>query len=290
LKLDKNTRLNENRATANGGIVYFEKDTNSEMHDILIIANEAAGDGGAIYSQGTSFQLTNVQFTMNKAKSATARGGVMFLNGNSIINMENCQFVSSESGLHGGAIYATGSSSLEYDDCSFEGNSAGGNGGAVALDGPQTSLIGKSNTLLGNWADANGGAVYANGAKVKTDQDRFISNSADSGASYYLEADSTLNSTNAFYGEGRASTNGGGIYLQDSNVYLEKGTISDNSGNKDSAGIYCANSGLKFVSSYIKENIGANLFCDHCKITDDKSQCNCNTCWKEKKKKNKKKN
>lgn len=73
------------------------------------------------------------------------------------------------------------------------------------MDGPQTGISGRSNTLLANWADGNGGGIYVNGGNVIADQDRFISNSADAGASYYLQADASLNSTNAFYGEGMAT-------------------------------------------------------------------------------------
>jgi predicted outer membrane repeat protein len=161
---------------------------------------------------------------------------------------------------------------------SVEGNSAGGNGGGIACDGADTVLLGNTNTMLANWADGNGGAVWVNGGRVVVKEDHFISNSAESGASYFLQNNASINSSNAYYGQGRASTNGGGLSFEESNAYLQQCTIADNSGNKKSAGIYCSNSKIKFYQSYIKENIGANLLCDKCSITDYKSECTCALC------------
>lgn len=94
----------------------MEKNSNAELHDVLMIANEAALNGGAIYSEGTSFDMSNVQFTMNKAKAATAKGGAMYTSGTSELDMDNCQFVSSSSGSDGGAVYVTGTTTIDYDD------------------------------------------------------------------------------------------------------------------------------------------------------------------------------
>jgi predicted outer membrane repeat protein len=102
--------------SGSGGVLYLEKSSNAELHDVLMIANEAAMDGGAIYSEGTSFDMSNVQFTMNKAKAGTAKGGAMYVAGDSEIDMDNCQFVSSSSGSDGGAVYAGGSTTIDYDD------------------------------------------------------------------------------------------------------------------------------------------------------------------------------
>jgi len=71
---------------------------------------------------------------------------------------------------------------------------------------------------------------------------------------------------------------GGGLFLQDSTLWMEKTTIADNAGNKQSAGIYCGSSKLTFIQSYIKENIGSNLFCDHCTVDNKNSECTCATC------------
>jgi len=278
LTIDHNSRFNENRASSNGGVMYFEKDCVLELHDSLFISNRAGDSGGAIFAQGLVFTATNVQFTINKAVGVAGNGGSIAITEDSEISIDNCQFSSGRCNGHGAGIYLSGKSSVTLTNSIFQGNEAHGSGAGIALDGPTISLSGSSNTFLGNWASKMGGAFWVNGAHVVTFQDRCISNTAnDLGGSYMIENDGFLNSTSAFYGEGKAA-HGGGVYVLESKFIFNKGTISDNSGSRDSSGIFCKGSTMKFYLSYIKENIGPNIFCEKCAVNDEKSQCNCAQC------------
>jgi len=258
--------------------MYFEKDCVLELHDSLFISNRAGDSGGAIFAQGLVFTATNVQFTINKAVGVAGNGGSIAITEDSEISIDNCQFSSGRCNGHGAGIYLSGKSSVTLTNSIFQGNEAHGSGAGIALDGPTISLSGSSNTFLGNWASKMGGAFWVNGAHVVTFQDRCISNTAnDLGGSYMIENDGFLNSTSAFYGEGKAA-HGGGVYVLESKFIFNKGTISDNSGSRDSSGIFCKGSTMKFYLSYIKENIGPNIFCEKCAVNDEKSQCNCAQC------------
>jgi len=159
----------------NGGAIYNYAHTGISspiLTRVTFEGNSAAGDGGAIYSDGTTYgnssaTLTNVTFYGN---SASQYGGAIFNDGQnagvSSPSLTDVYFDSNHAN-NGGAIFNDGRSGGESSPIlsrvTFEGNSAAGDGGAIYSDG---TTYGNSSptlanvTFYGNSASQYGGAMY----------------------------------------------------------------------------------------------------------------------------------
>lgn len=136
-----------NTASADGGAIafmlnsYMGADGQTSIIDSIFSAN-TANNGGALYIQPTSVNITNSVF-----------GGTAEVDGN-------------HANTHGGAIFVAENATLqvlagsESEHTVFQGNSAGQQGGAIFNGG--TTIIGDWTEFVGNSADVAGGAISNN--------------------------------------------------------------------------------------------------------------------------------
>jgi predicted outer membrane repeat protein len=72
---------------------------------------------------------------------------------------------------------------------------------------------------------------------------------------------------------------GGALYMSsNSSAFFTFASIANNNA-KLGGGIYCENSKVSFSKhSFIGNNGGGNLLCNHCKFNDQSKQCTCKKC------------
>ena len=157
-----NITLTNNKATVNGGGMYFyPSDTTGVregLHNSRFINNTANNYGGAIYIYGDNGKINTTEFVGNDA----SKGGAIYVDGHgwsihdSTFTNNTATATSTVNG-DGGAILWVGAQG-SIDGCEFSGNNASYRGGAIYLDGSDSTYI--TNTdFTNNYAGVNGGAV-----------------------------------------------------------------------------------------------------------------------------------
>ena len=137
-----------NYAGVNGGAIDWHKGAqNGHVKYGVFVNNTANRSGGAVFWFGTVGEISNSNFTGNKAL-----GNVMYEN----------SFGINTTGGHGGAIMWTGANGV-IDNCTFDENRAKVNGGAIFMQGSTegncSNLIVSNGIFNDNFAGVNGGAV-----------------------------------------------------------------------------------------------------------------------------------
>lgn len=129
--------------------------------DNLTLTAGAAGQGGAIYTQGS---LTLLNSTIQNS-AATSGGGGVYGTSTSTIVMTSSTLSANSSVVNGGALESLGSTTLT--GVTFSGNSAGGSGGGVYAT--QGTLNVRNSTLTLNRSDSdNAGTELGGGLGVST--------------------------------------------------------------------------------------------------------------------------
>ncbi|MHC1744626.1 MAG: MopE-related protein [Syntrophobacteraceae bacterium] len=146
-----------NTASSRGGAIHCYNA--SPVFRGCTVASNKGGDGGAIFSDGSSPTFIRCYLLKNRATADNGRGGAVYtLNAGTPV-FENCLIVSNRAGVTGGtggAIHAE-SGSPRVINCTLSGNQALGanaRGGAVANGGG--ALITLVNSIL--WGDLQNGA------------------------------------------------------------------------------------------------------------------------------------
>ncbi len=137
-----NTTYTSYNTDRNGGAIYNHKNypttgdtpTIGEISDCSFSKN-SAGNGGAIYNDGTITTIKNTSFTGNTASSD---GGAIYNSGT--MTLENCTFSGNTASSSGGVIYNSGTANINYSgqDAVISGNTA--NGSANFLYGTASSV------------------------------------------------------------------------------------------------------------------------------------------------------
>jgi len=118
--------------------------------------------GGALFLEGSNFDVTNCIFENNCAEE----GGAVGTDGNETkeIRFVNCVFRDNESNSTGGACWLRSNSTFEFTNCLFHDNEASGLGGAIysANSTFQSVFVSLINcTIASNVTSASsGGGVY----------------------------------------------------------------------------------------------------------------------------------
>lgn len=116
------------------------------------MSDGALAEGGAIYKNSGTLNLTNSSFYANIVGGS---GGTIY-NNSGTISIQNTSFNNSSSGAEGGAIYNR-SGELAIANSSFTDNITGGSGGAIYNNG--TLTINDGTSFTNNTAN-EGGAIY----------------------------------------------------------------------------------------------------------------------------------
>ena len=185
------------------------------------------GDGGAIYSYGSS---SGVAYT---------------------IDIINCNFINNAVNKKGGAIYFDNKGSVDVVNCTFINNSAFEWGGAIMLDSGNVINCSFTNNKAGY-----GGAMYVSSQIITNCS--FTNNSANAGGAIFVESISDYGVNNCSFIDNSADNYGGAIYF-----YCRSGHVSDSVfiGNNasDGSAIFFAEAGDNAISNSILLNNRANV-------------------------------
>ena len=157
---------------ARGGAIYigYAKDVypiNNLINNCTFTENgQNDSKGGAIYSWADELNITNSNFTKNKAMTG---GAILFEKGPNFL--ENCTFDGNKATRYGGGAISSTRHGEIINNCTFRNNDAQGYGGAVSLDYPVIT-----NSLFVNNSANHGGAICTITANVSNSE--FYNNTA----------------------------------------------------------------------------------------------------------------
>ena len=251
--ITKSITINGNGHTldAGGHSIIFFIDVNSDktytFNDITFVAGYTNGYAGGYHLPGG--------------------GAICSAAGESVINVNNCNFLNNYASDQGGAIYGE---VINLNNCNFQNNRASYEGGAVFMEGGTVSnCVFENNHALGTEEFmGSGGAIFSqNYRKCTITESRFIANSAqyhggaltvlynDDGYGYYSQV---LISNNHFE-RNSATMTGGAIYMSGSMDSQLKNEIR----------------GCNFVENTVSEGSGGAIRADslvdidHCDFTNN---------------------
>lgn len=209
-----------------GGAVYLSPDASVTLAGggvpMSIENNLAFQDGGAIYSEGGTLNISRTNFTGNKAPMntiAAGYGGTIASLGT--MSIKDSSFSLSE-GRFGGAVFVGGSltaARATIEDTIFHENAAGQLGGGLYANAESTVITVTNSSFNGNSA-ATGGGIGRFNAQLRVYNSSITQNTATSvGGGLYV-------------GAGPVGTEGGYVIVRDS-------TISTNvAGSGQGGGVY----------------------------------------------------
>jgi len=288
--LSSDSVFTSNSGTRGGGIFNGGSVT---IGDSAVFNENTGASGGAIYNGGVMTLGNGALFSGNKA---SANGGAILMDNNSIFNVNNVTFSGNTASIYGGAIYISGQNTLvSLDGAHFELNVAGSDGGAIYnRTGSQINLSSES-TFLSNQAN-NGGAIYNNGGTLTFgDSTVFLENKANAsgGAIYNFNSVLSLDDSVGFV-RNQAVQNGGAIYNSGPSSIINADSVlfAENSANNggaiftDAGTIFNLTSGNSFISNSASGEGGAiqnrgttiiggsTLFQENTSVTDGGAVCN----------------
>jgi len=253
-----NSYFNNNRATGDGGAVYYSGINQAFMNNVVFGSNTADGEGGAVYTD-SGINITDCTFTNNTASSD---GGGISASDESVVS--GCTFVNNQAtGGSGGAVQmGRGGMVGEVNYSVFINNSASGEGGAVIIQGGGVVGTLTNNVFTANSANIGGGAVIFGGSAVANIySNTFAYNTAttDGGGLLIWGGPNITTMTNNTFYDNDAGTGGEGYH----NMFDGSGNILHNTFVMNGTGLYDAGT----ASTY---NIRYNIISDSCvNITAD---------------------
>jgi predicted outer membrane repeat protein len=247
-----------------GGAIYprFEAavvDIRNSTFSHNAAASPTTGWGGAILVWGSPVTLTGSKLLQNSA----VNGGAVYATVNSTVSLQGNSLVQNNTAQYGGGVYNIGVMTL--DAATVEGNSRGGVYNYGEMDGgyQATMTIQGGSRIAGNQAKNISGGGIANLGILTIDATVVISNTAGNGggiANFFggdlsltrvIVAANTADAGGGLWNSTAGSTleaidvtirgntsifHGGGIY-NDTDLTLERATISENAA-QNGAGIY----------------------------------------------------
>lgn len=254
-----NSTFTENHASGWGGAIDNNRDLT--VSNSTFNANISDSLGGAIDNYNASstisatLTITDSIFTYNHSAGV---GGAIYNDGMLSIHASTFSENQTEDGQMGGAIYNSyPQGNLILTNSTFLWNSAEGEGGAIANIG---ELSVRDSTFETNQG-SNGGAIYNYwmGYKVLISGSTFKTNSASNGGAIFNDGGKIEVVNSTFY-RNEATWEGGGIVNGHNNqspfntLFLTHSTFSENSAN-NGGGIYIDNSYLYLANTLIANSL-----------------------------------
>ncbi len=214
---------------------------------------------GAVYTNNATLNILPGRLFSFTGNEAQYRGGAIFAENYSYINVKNASFVANYAGNAGGAIAITSNSSFDATGAAFDDGEAeiggaiymsdhvigvlvsgkitnshadtgSGMGGAIYMDGG-SHLDATGATFNWNSAQYKGGAIYAEDSTAILDNAEFIGNTSLSGTGAAIVAAwSYITADNAKF-QGGWADEGGAIYAQNSTIIATGASFTDNYAN-----------------------------------------------------------
>ncbi|MBK6766516.1 MAG: right-handed parallel beta-helix repeat-containing protein [bacterium] len=176
-------------------------------------------------------------------------GGVVFMNGGSVVEFRHCEFQKNYAGSSGGAIYAGSGTAAKCYDCVFIRNRAKGDGGAVFANSAHGSEFERCE-FVENVSEKGGGAIfnrYANASYIDCYVHHNVARS--SGGSLVVTGPPSFRRC-VFESNVTQIAQGGGAYIYDSTTTATFDSCAfryNRSLLRDGGGVYCWESPPRFT-------------------------------------------
>ena len=230
-----NNNFLSNSARDTGGVVHLLQESIAHIFNCTFLLSTAQNDGGALHASGSSVEVTNCTFTDN---SAVNNGGAMIARLNSSLVVLASTFSGNSAAQSGGVIHIEESSSGKVIESVFRSNRGGNTGGVISLSTLSNVTITASN-FTQNRANL-GGALSAESSSFIS-FDTVLLNDKVVDGEIIIDNNTALSDFNS----GGALSEGGGIYLSESRLFLgTKINIFNNVATKSGGGIYATDSSI----------------------------------------------
>ena len=221
-----------NKASTNGGAIFNDANTNTELSGTVVFSgNEAGNAGGAIFVADASSSMEIASGAVFKSNSAKL-GGAIYNKGN-LGALDGVTFEDNTAETNGGAILNSNGGKIASITNSIFKNNTSTNGGGAAIYNKGGEIAEISNTVFeGNIAEkGNGGAIFNGGttaANITLDNVQFIGNQAANGSGGAISTSGVVNIANATFENNSASTGGGAINVDGTVELSGENTFSGN--------------------------------------------------------------
>lgn len=221
-----------NKASTNGGAIFNDANTNTELSGTVVFSgNEAGNAGGAIFVADASSSMEIASGAVFKSNSAKL-GGAIYNKGN-LGALDGVTFEDNTAETNGGAILNSNGGKIASITNSIFKNNTSTNGGGAAIYNKGGEIAEISNTVFeGNIAEkGNGGAIFNGGttaANITLDNVQFIGNQAANGSGGAISTSGVVNIANATFENNSASTGGGAINVDGTVKLSGENTFSGN--------------------------------------------------------------
>ena len=242
-----------------GGAIYAYTSLNAV--NVKFLNNFAGYNGGACYC-GHGANITNCQFTSNKASGSICnpRGGAIFCGDG--VEIKNSSFIDNYALNDGGAIYAeyiniNNNLATEPFNCFFMSNRVGDNNGGALY---ATAYINAVNTIFhNNAANVDGGAAYAEN-HISVRHCLFEINQATLGCGGAIRCEGGVVIKNSTFNNNFAKEYGGAIYAEYIDINNNLATepfncfFSGNSAGDENGGALYATAYINAVNTVFDNN------------------------------------
>jgi len=257
-----------NNAACYGSAIFMATTTgtydNCTFDNNVCTATSSGNGAGAVAAVTTTYTMTNSTFTNNYAHSGAALYSYSSTGGGPASKVINSNF-SNNDAIFGGVVQSFDPGvEIEFDNCNFTNNTATNRGGVASGDA-NSSLTFKNSTFDNNSAQY-GGAIGVFAIQSVVVESCTFQNNGDAnqqntnGGAITIANSSSLSVTGSTF-DSNVATDGGAVYVEDTNssgtiAIISKSIFTNNSANLG-AGINMHNIDLELDNSLIADNIAA---------------------------------
>ena len=276
LVISNDSTVSHNRVLgSSGGGIAAANNADVDISDSTLQYNSAATDGGAIYIDEGTLDLTG--WWDLRYNQADGNGGAVAVLGTCDADFaagdesRTSYLAVNNAGGNGGALYVDSSDSLvalyaiNGSQLRLNTNHADGNGGAIALASNNLLIPAGDIEAGSNTAGGNGGVIYLeNGGQVwatsySSTRPHVLINSADNGGAVYGDNHSAVFLTGVDMGSSTGGSqatagNGGAVYLTGGTLYLLDTTIRNSQASNYGGAIYVYSSTTTLARSVLHHN------------------------------------
>lgn len=240
------TIIEYNQAISGGGI--YCNYSNLQLNSSYVRFNQATDDGGGIYSNAFSNpQFTNNDISHNQASS----GGGIYLYLNLYTIIDNCQIYEN---IGTGIVSNDSQPSIINSDI-YANSTTGQVGGGIYCIFSESSII--NSNIYNNSSNSHGSGVFCYGGSNILNNCKIFNN--DQGGIYSYQGELHINNGHIFGHEGQTNQGGAGILISEGYGYIETTIIeNNNSGSFNGGGLYLDSGNLYMDSVIIRDNTAPN--------------------------------
>ncbi|WP_118951838.1 T9SS type A sorting domain-containing protein [Taibaiella helva] len=227
-----------NASGSGGGGAVTNSGSSPVFYRCTFNSNSAAGFGGAMYNVNAHPTISYCKFEYNTVSSPSifVRGGAIYNDPRSTLDLDSCIFSRNNGVFYGGAIYNDSVSLFRVTRCVFSYNNGAYGAGIYSVYGLADTL--NLCSFNNNTANNSGGGIYVTEGKVIITNATFSGNKSnatvyDGGGGMYLKNNSTVTVSNCNFSGNYSGARGGSVYLDGAATL--RSTFSNCSFDADSA-------------------------------------------------------